>query len=64
MRAQGNALGTRICTASQALKGQHNLLPSTAVVAPLQGLRYLLVLIPRALPWADIYEPFRLEKTI
>ena len=59
--AQGNALGTEDRTWRQALKGRDNLLSQRRCYA-LSGLvNSIRPLIPRALPWADLFEPFRLQ---
>jgi hypothetical protein len=53
MIAQGIALGE--------LKGRNNLAPMT-IVAPFQGWVAGCHRGPRALPWAGLYQPFRLKE--
>ena len=70
--AQGNALGSNSQALPQALKGRnialHNefshfqLIPANGVelwtrISPLQGLGFVRVHGPRALPWAVIFRP-------
>ena len=52
MSAQGNALGIGF-TMGIALKGRNKL----DYIAP-SGLNIVAILIPRALPWASIFNPF------
>jgi hypothetical protein len=60
MPAQGNALGECRST-DAALKGRHSAPADIPVVAPLQGLVDGRSSVPRALPWADVLDPFGVE---
>lgn len=44
-----------------ALKGRDKRC-RVAIVAPFQGLIYLFTSQPRALPWANEFDPFRVHK--
>jgi len=53
--AQGEALGVNVFS-HPALKGRHK---RATVVSPLQGLKFIRISKPRALPWAITGRPFR-----
>ena len=56
--AQGNALGIGAIRPPQALKGRYRF--CGRIVAPFQGFVTRYSPCPRALPWAVLFEPFRL----
>jgi hypothetical protein len=66
MTAQGNALGLAIQKFTFALKGPGKEIPwlQDQSISPLQGDRPLEAASPRALPWADIFWPFRPDARI
>ena len=56
--AQGNALGIRVICAPRARNGRYRF--CGRIVAPFQGFVTRYSPCPRALPWAVLFEPFRL----
>jgi hypothetical protein len=58
--AQGNALGKGVKESCVALNGRNNW-PINAFVAPFQGFASMWSAIPRALPWAILLQPCRLN---
>ena len=59
MKAQGEALGTRRQYCLPALKGRH-LSRITDEMSPFHGYDGRIAYLPRALPWAIIFQPFGL----
>ncbi len=61
MTAQGNALGNKSATMTNALKGRNKVFNPTngGKCFALSGLSRFGSLFPRALPWADMLRPLR-----
>jgi len=59
MTAQGNALGNKSATMTNALKGRNKMFNPKMVanLSPFQGLRDSCRMVPRALPWAYMLRP-------
>jgi hypothetical protein len=58
--AQGNALGTHaVSHFSSPVRAKQE--PASSVVLPFQGGNLPTMPFPRALPWADLLQPFRLR---
>lgn len=55
--AQGNALGMKNRPNVFALKGQHIL--NRIIDCPYRAFIILLPVMPRTMPWAKLYRPFR-----
>ena len=57
--AQGNALGNEAPSFTQALKGR-NILARQFLLRPFRAREPEELPVPRALPWADLFQPLRL----
>jgi hypothetical protein len=63
MKAQGNALGRQSIARSVALKGRDRG-PDEPGFRPFRASAFLPTRFPRALPWAVLFEPFRLQSVM
>ena len=59
--APGNALGIEAEYSLRALKGRNNLRRNNKLYRPFRACGHVRFSVPRALPWADLCEPFKLQ---
>jgi hypothetical protein len=59
--AQGNALGIEAEYSLRALKGRNNLRCNNKLYRPFRACGHVRFTVPRALPWADLCQPFGLR---